>query len=169
MNLLHPLSYFDPQDHTELSVATTYDSLLNIAFRILGRMPAQVCMVCGPITTGGVSRERNIERFNRAIDTLAMCGENVFTQMPFEGPMQCIREGKDPYHGGAELLNSFYLPIFRSGKVVRLCFLPDWQTSNGATWEHERAGELSIERKIFRDDFESITPDINKFFVRTKV
>jgi hypothetical protein len=122
-------------------------------------------MICGPITTGGVSLEKNLERFTRAIDTLAMCGENVFTQMPFEIPMQRIREGKDSYQSGADLLNKFYLPIFRGGHVARLCFLPDWQTSNGAQWEHDRAVELGIERKYFRDDFELITPDIAKFFV----
>jgi hypothetical protein len=165
MSLPHPLSYFDQNDHAELGIAATFEELRDIAFRVLGRMPLGACMICGPITTGGVSLEENLARFNRAIDILAMCGENVFTQMPFEIPMQRIRVGTDSYQSGALLLNTFYLPIFQSGKVTRLCFLPDWQTSNGAKWEHGHAEELAIERKYFRDDFESITPDIAKFFV----
>lgn len=165
MNLPHPLSYFSPQDRTELKIAPTFDALRIIAFRVLERMPKETCMICGPITTGGISLDRNLERFTQAINTLAMCGESVFTQMPFELPVQRLRLGRDPYLSGAELLNQFYLPIFQSGKVARLCFLPDWRTSNGAKWEHDRAEELGIERKYFRDDFESITPDIEKFFV----
>lgn len=165
MNSLHPLSYFDAHDLTELRTAKTFEALRIIAFRVLGRMPRDTCMICGPISTGGISLERNLERFTRAINTLAMCGEHVFTQMPFELPVQRIRMGRDSYTSGAELLNEFYLPIFQSGKVARLCFLPDWRTSNGAKWEHDRAEELGIERKYFRDDFESITPDIAKFFV----
>lgn len=144
-----PLSYFTEKDKSELAAATTFVVLRDIALSVLARMPPGVCMVCGPISTGGLgSPKKNLEKFARAIDVLARRGENVFTQMPFEDPMRRIREENE-----GVLLETFYRPVFASVHVVRLCFLPDWMTSFGARWEHDRALELGLEREYFRDDW----------------
>jgi len=68
----------------------------------------------------------------------------VFDQMPFEVPMQRI---KARYPSGAlnmDLLLDFYLPIFERGFIETLYFLPDWETSFGARWEHEQAQRLNM-------------------------
>jgi len=82
---------------------------------------------------------------------MAFRGENIFTQIPFERPMQRIKGGDGNDEG--ILLEAFYRPVFASGRVVRLCFMPDWRTSRGTQWELARAFELGLGRKYFRDDF----------------
>ncbi len=150
MHQIDPYSYFRPEV-SALEAAPTIQSLLPIALRILERMPHGVSMVCGPISTGGKgSVEENLALFGVAIETLASRGENIFSQMPFERPIQRMKKTN------SGLLNTFYLPIFKSGRVRRLCFLPGWESSEGATWEHERGVELGFEIKEFRPDFHLI-------------
>jgi hypothetical protein len=165
MHFLHPLSFFTPNDHAEIATADTYEALRDIALHVLHAMPARVSMVCGPISTGGLgSLEKNLSRFNHAISLLVSCNVNVFTQMPFEEAIRQIRGSGLPYENGLSLLETFYLPIFSSGRVARLCFLPDWESSLGTTWEHERGKELRLEHTYFRDDFESQGTDISLLF-----
>lgn len=160
MHCAHPLSYFTPHDHAEIAAAVTYESLRDIALCVLHRMPQGVSMVCGPISTGGLgSIEKNLTRFARAIELLAGCNVNVFTQMPFEEAMRRIRGSGLPYKNGLTLLETFYYPIFSSGRVARLCFLPDWKTSLGTKWEHDRAEELNLTRAYFQENFESCALD----------
>lgn len=155
----HPLLYFSDQELLEINQAPSYSALCVYALEVLKRMPPDVCMVCGPITTGGLnSPEANLRRFSGAIDLLHRHNYNVFTQMPFEEPMHRIQSQDPPGTSGLVLLNEFYLPVFSSGKVTRLCFLPGWQTSFGASWEHDRAIDLGLVRKYFRDDFEDSHP-----------
>ncbi len=63
--------------------------------------------------------------------------------MPFEDDMERIYKS-DPKLKGTRLLEEFYLPMFKSGLIKILCFLPGWQNSIGATWEHEQAKKLGI-------------------------
>ncbi len=165
MDFLHPLSYLTPKDHAEIAAAGTYESLRDIAIRVLHAMPTQASMVCGPISTGGLgSIEDNLSRFNHAISLLVSCNVNVFTQMPFEEAIRRIRGTELPYQSGLTLLETFYLPIFRSGRVSRLCFLPDWETSLGTKWEHKQGIELRLELTYFRDNFESQGTNITLLF-----
>ncbi len=156
----HPLSYFSAQELAEIDQAASYSTLCGYALEVLKRMPPGVHMVCGPITTGGAgSPEANLKRFSGAIDILHRYNYNVFTQMPFEGPMHRLQSLDNHSQASAlQLLTEFYLPVFKSGKVTYLCFLPDWQTSFGASWEHNRGTELVLGRKYFRDDFEEGHP-----------
>jgi len=160
MHCAHPLSYFTKDDHSEIAAACTYEALRDIALRILHRMPPGVSMVCGPISTGGLgSIEKNLIRFGRAIELLAGCNVNVFTQIPFEDALKRTRGDGLPYKNGLALLETFYYPIFSSGRVARLCFLPDWQSSFGTQWEHGCAEELNLTRAYFQENFESCALD----------
>jgi len=150
----HPLSYFTRVDRAQLDLCADFPGLLKIALRVLHRMPIGATMVCGPISTGGAgSIEKNLEIFALAIEALASRGENVFSQMPFERTMQRLKTTN------LGLLNDFYLPLFRSGRIRRLCFLDGWESSEGATWEYERAIELGFEIEEFRSDFHLLLPE----------
>ena len=147
--------FFKREDHADIGEARSFEALLPIALRVLERMPPRVLMVCGPISTGGLgSIEKNLERFHVAIRILIMRGENIFSQMPFEHPIQQIRKIPGYEQGHEHLLNSFYLPIFKSGRITRMCFLPDWHSSKGARWEFRQANLLGIDRVFFRSGFE---------------
>jgi len=153
-----PLRHFS-EAHLQLITTTTerFEPLLDIALDILAGMPSGVSMVCGPMTSGGLgSLKENLEHFNRTIHILDARGDPVFTQLPFEAPMQRIKENAPYYRGDMQLLEAFYLPIFKSGFITRLCFIHNWQSSYGTRWEHDRALELGLERKYFKENLESL-------------
>ncbi len=137
-------TYWSKQDIQELAKAQTYTDLLTIAKRVLARMPRPIVQVCGPISTGGAgSMKKNLERFDRAIQVLRAKGINLFNQMPFEEPMQLIRK-REANGYSVKLLEEFYLPIFRDRLIDELFFLPDWQSSTGAKWEHEQGKRFGL-------------------------
>lgn len=156
-----PLRHFS-ETHLQLITTTNerFEPLLEIALDVLSGMSSKhsgVSMVCGPMTSGGFgSLQKNLEHFSRVIHILDARGEPVFTQLPFEAPMQRIKENVEYYRGDMQLLESFYLPIFRSGFITRLCFIPNWQSSYGTRWEHDRALELGLERRYFKENLESL-------------
>lgn len=147
-----PLRYYTQADYDAIEIADTCTVLLPLAMKILGRMKAAKChdiiQVCGPISTGGKgSVAENIAAIDTAICELVERGHSVFNQMPFEGAMERVHkkwqaEGRTTYC--QPILDDFYLPILKSGLVRTLAFLPGWQTSTGAQWEHLQAKELGI-------------------------
>ena len=133
------------RDLEEIRQAETFEELLVVARRIIERVPNPACMVCGPITTGGMGSQRaNVKILTTVIDDLRAEGKNVFNQLIFEAAMMRIKE--TPYYKGAlHLLETFYRPVFRSGRLKKLYFVPAWGSSFGASWEHEEARRLGIE------------------------
>jgi len=70
-------------------------------------------------------------------------GESIFDQTPFEEVIKRLRE--ELYDtDGTKVLEEFYLPLFTSGHIAEVRFLPDWESSTGATWEHALAKKLGI-------------------------
>lgn len=145
--------YFTKRDKTALCKAKTFEELAVIALRVLKRMhrkeqksrhPRNIGMVSGPISTGGLgSPDANIKALEKTIRRLEQQGHCIFSQLPFEDPMWRII--KTPYHqGGSHLLTKFYRPIFKSGFIVVVHFMPNWHTSFGATWEHKETKRLRI-------------------------
>lgn len=145
MRVLLPLEYYDLHDMDEIATAQTYSELLPVGFRVLRRMPDGAAMICGPISSGGTgSMAENIERFKRAIEVVARSSVPVFTQMPFEAAMQRIKDRGGAGSDASSLLTTFYRPLFESGRIKRLYFLPNWEGSFGARWEHEEALHLGM-------------------------
>lgn len=101
--------------------------------------------MCGPISTGGFgSIKANLNSFNDAIINLQSKNLNVFDQMPFEIPMKNLKYKLSGGEYMEDILTNFYLPIFESGRIQELYFLPHWQSSHGSNWEHEQAKRLGI-------------------------
>ena len=145
------LKYYSEANLRDIKMASNYQGLLDVAYDVLEVMRAEnplkpIAMVCGPVSTGGAgSRQANLKIFSRAIDRLAAGGLLIFSQMPFENDMERIFKS-DPRLQGLRLLEEFYLPIFRSRDIKLMCFLPGWESSTGARWEHDQAEILKIPR-----------------------
>lgn len=136
--------YWEEEDVEQLAHARTFDELRQIATRVLRRMPRPIGQVCRPISTGTASTiEENLERMHAAIEKLKATGATVFNQVPFEMPMQRIKS-RYPNLGNTKLLSEFYLPLFKARLIDTLYFLPGWESSQGATWEHEQALRLGL-------------------------
>jgi hypothetical protein len=149
MNLNHHTrKYWNDEDLLALEQADTMPQMLQIALGVLKRMPQPVAQVCGPISTGGRgSILENLVAFNETIVFLQAEGESVFDQMPFEAPMQRVKTTLPKGQYALTLLDDFYLPIFETGLIKKMYFMPDWESSHGAKWEHEQAKRLGIEIK----------------------
>lgn len=138
------LKYWKEKDFADLGKAESIRDLYVIADRIIDRMPKPIIQVCGPLSTGGKSIEENLHFFNESIKKLQSDNLCVFDQMPFEPLMHrmILQFSKDKYM--EDILIDFYLPIFESKKIGKLCFLSGWQLSHGASWEHEQAERLGL-------------------------
>lgn len=144
--------YIGEEDRLAMQSVKTYAELGQIALKVLRKMreairPLPVGQVCGPITTGGLgSIEANLKNFGQWVRKLQSDGLAIFDQIPFEEHMFRIWEANDR-NDDSTLLEDFYQPIFKSGLITTLYFIPGWAGSNGATWEHRQAVQLGMEIK----------------------
>ena len=148
------IHFWKPEDYQELEKAESFSDFLPIALRVIDRMSQPVVMISGPISTGGRgSIEENQHLLSAAVDLAYAKGTSVFDQNPFQ--LQMLEILKKCTHDGYcfDLLNDFYKPIFESTKVARMYFLPDWQTSTGAKWEHEQCERLGIEALLYPQEW----------------
>lgn len=138
--------YWTKEDWQDLGKVSNFADMRVIAKRILDRIPKPVAGVCGPIAeTGGLhSVEANLKVFNNAIIQLQKNGLRIFDQMPFENKMQEFKTKMNREDFLKELNNDFYMPIFESKAVSTFYFIPGWESSSGAKFEHEKAKELGI-------------------------
>ncbi|OHA15585.1 MAG: hypothetical protein A3H57_03285 [Candidatus Taylorbacteria bacterium RIFCSPLOWO2_02_FULL_43_11] len=146
--------YWTKDIYDELEKVNDFEHLFPIGLKVIKKMPQPISMVSGPISTGGKgSIEKNLKVFERAIDLLSEKGHNVFHQLPFQGVM--IRLGTSWKGQGycMPLLTEFYQPVFESGYIKTVHFIPGWEKSFGAKWEHEQCGRLGIERIYLPEDF----------------
>jgi hypothetical protein len=139
--------YWTKEDWENLEKVDSVQDLYIIAQSIISRMPKPFIQVCDPVAlNGGLgSIEANLNAFNETIKKLQKQGLNIFDQMPFEDSMQKLKvklavEGK--YFNN--ILTDFYYPIFESGLIEAFYFMPNWETSRGAKFEHKKAKELGI-------------------------
>ena len=146
--------FWTEQDKDDLSRAKNFNELFQIAILVLQRLKItvepkkvscsarkrKVIMVCGPITSGGLGSVRdNLKVFGKYIRRMSSRGYAVFSQLRFEGAMwrirtemKCSEEDRNKM-----LLEIFYGQLFRSGYIDEFFFIPGWETSFGASWEHE--------------------------------
>src|SRR3989338_7045509 len=137
--------YWEEKDWKDLEKVESVKDLYNIAKRIIDRMPKPFVQVCGPITTGGAgSIEKNLDLFNNTITQLQNNGLVVFDQMPFEIPMQILKNKFSKEKILKEMLNDFYIPIIESKMASTYYFIPNWESSSGSKWEHKKAKEFGI-------------------------
>jgi hypothetical protein len=151
------LTQYYTKEHLQMiSECKDYEDMVSVALEILRDIPKPLAQVCGPVSTGGKgSIEKNLQRLENAMLKLVAQGINVFNQASFEEPMQKIRQekGTNMDESNLELLEQFYKPLFESGLINTLYFLPDWQSSFGATWERKQAERLGITIIDLPDDF----------------
>ncbi len=141
--------YWTEEDFQELEVATTFSGLRQVAQRVILKMPRPIVQVCGPISTGGLGNvPDNLQIFQSYIERLQKRGIHVFNQMPFEGPMGRIKLAQTDRSGEKGILYDFYLPLFQSGLISKLYFMPNWYDSIGASWELAQAVRLQIPWEI---------------------
>lgn len=107
-------------------------------------------MLSGPMTTGGKgSIEENLKAYRKAIVFLESKGLVVFNQLNAEAAFRrhwVAWKAANPEKDYCwPILDEFYEPVFRSGKVKAIHFMPDWQSSKGAVRERELAEKIPLE------------------------
>jgi len=133
-----------PEELAQIELMSSYKEAVALALRKLQTAPQPVAQVCGPITTGGrCSIKGNLRLMRQGILWLASQGKPVFDQTVFGPLFQKVRMAKGGEYDKA-VLDEFYLILFESKLVGELHFLPGWQTSFGANWEHQQALRLGL-------------------------
>ncbi len=118
----------------------TYEDLVRHAKQQISDMDKGAEIVCGPITTGGFGHPGyNTLLFNHAIELLLVEGRPIFNQIPYEFQLARLESEWKGVNGNGychPILTEFYQPLFESNLFTRAWFLPGWERSTGATWEH---------------------------------
>ncbi len=141
-------SLWTHSDFKKLELASQFGDLVPIALDILERFEEPVVIVSGPISTGGFgTRDKNLAAFTAAIKHLQLQGRSVFDQTPFEVPlfrmaMEWVSLNRTGYC--MPILNDFYGPVFRSGRIHTVAFMRGWESSFGAQWERRVAGDIPL-------------------------
>lgn len=143
------------QDHhfAKLNGLNDFAEMFALALNILDTIPSPITQICGPITTGALTLEENVLVFKQTITALAQQGHTVFNQMPFQNAMERICKKLEVQGYPMEILDEFYLPLFESGKIRILYFIPGWEQSTGARWEHEQGKRLGLTIKYLPTDW----------------
>jgi hypothetical protein len=149
MNVI-PSHYKDDHRITseDLFDAQSFENLAHIALAELQSLGDNVSIVCGPITTGGRgSIKENVRVFGACISKLSETGV-LFNQVPYEGSIARLREvwEKEGNTGYCmPILETFYAALFASGHITKAYFIPGWESSFGARWEHDKMKEHGVE------------------------
>lgn len=113
-----------------------FSDLVNDAIKDIQLLKKPVIQVCGPISTGGFGAiKNNLDMMQTVISYLRDKGFSVFDQTVYEKPFSKIVDNSNGYD--LRVLEHFYKPLFEKNYIDELIFLPDWQSSFGASWEHE--------------------------------
>lgn len=136
--------YWTQHHHEQMTKAKNVAELLVVANSVIDSIPRPLVYVSGPISTGGKgSVAENLKVFRKTIAGLEKNGLNVFNYLPLHRKIAEFSAGHDGYF--TPVLDELFLPIFESKKIDKILFIPGWETSKGAKWEHETAVNLKID------------------------
>jgi nucleoside triphosphatase len=159
---IHAVYPFDPTYWTnhlkeQATQASSFKELGKTALAVLNVMPHPIGQVCGPLSNGGKSSMANIkintDRFHSTVKALIDSGYNIFDQIPFQEYCLKIAGPTWTAEHNQQLLDDFYIPIFESGLVSTFYFMPNWQSSAGATWEHDTLTKLGANIVYLEPDY----------------
>ena len=134
---------YTDDDLLAIKNAQTFEELCPIAFGVIKRLGPPVGFVCGPISAAGGTKsvEKNMQIFQSHIEFLENRGLKIFNQLPFEQTVwRLTASGKNE----GNILENFYLPLFKSGVFHIFYFIPGWESSFGASWEFRKAQKLEL-------------------------
>lgn len=148
----HP--YWQQDEIEAINKSEQLEEAVQISLKIMRRIPDPVSMVSGPLTTGGLgSFEKNLWLFDLVITKLSADGHYIFSQLPTENLMNKVwRKWLEPRYC-MPILEDYYQPIFESGLVRKVHFIPGWQKSFGARWEREECHRVGIETVFLPEQF----------------
>ncbi len=131
------------REDTESKYKKELTELVEEALLEISRLKSPVIQFCGPISTGGLgSVTENLDCLHSMIQAAKRRGISVFNQVSYEKRLDDIL--RDHHEYDYPLLDFFYNPILKSGKISGLVFLPLWETSIGSQWEHNAGESLQI-------------------------
>ncbi|MDB5225476.1 MAG: hypothetical protein JWL87_428 [Candidatus Adlerbacteria bacterium] len=151
--------YYIPMHHetdlewlrAECANAESFEELAAVAVAEMEKFE-DAEIVCGPLTTGGLgSMEKNMAAFLAVIDMLKKEGRPIYSQGPYEERIAYLRDRWREHHPSraqlycTPILEVLYARIFDAGRIRRAWFIPGWESSLGATWEHDRLKGAGVE------------------------
>jgi hypothetical protein len=136
-------------DHVDYASIERLRELAQNAIVRLTALPQPVVRICGPLTSGGKGYDENFARFAAATRILTEKGYTVFDYFDHDDE-EVIKALNLPW---PVVMEHYHRPILETGLITTAFFLPEWQSSHGATWEHEMAEALNLEIREFPEEW----------------
>lgn len=149
------------KERRDLAKARSFKEMARVAAAVMKRMPKNIHVVSGPISTGGVGTNvGNIKVFQGIVEILnEEKGLNVLSWIPFELKVRELLAEWHKINGKGSycmpILDDFYYAVFTSGKICKVHFIHGWESSFGSSWEHKLCEKLGIE-------MEHLSPEISQ-------
>lgn len=127
----------------KLKEVTSYNDLLQVALGYITEQGFDT-IVLGPIFAHGPDHTaNNLDKLETTISDLESRGIRVLSQIPFLD-INLAQETQMHHFETEQKFHEFYFPLFRSGLLKTAYFMPDWEASRGASWEHECCQENNL-------------------------
>jgi hypothetical protein len=149
----------------KIANAESFITLLCVAMKSIKKEKkhhpkALVVELCAPISSGGKGNVKdNIAEMRKAVKALQKLPFILFNQLLYEekiGQLKKVIEDKRKCPYVFEILLEFYEPLFESGVIDILVFMPNWHSSTGANWEYVKAKKLGIKTLQLKDNWEEL-------------
>lgn len=146
--------YVTPKDIEDIKNASTFEQLLEVALRILGRMPNGSIGVCDPISTKSIppkEKEANHipEPYVRVCRKLMAEGYPIFDESIYYKKIEELKSKFFIANPGKEvcddIVKKFFKPLLLTGKIKTLLILPNWELMYFLYWEESFATSNNIE------------------------
>jgi hypothetical protein len=128
----------------KLKNVSNYSELLGVALWWIAENNFD-SFVCGTIFSDGTDKiAENIRKLENQINQLEKQGNRVFNQIHFLD-INLAQETKIDHFETRIKFDEFYQPLFTSGCIKKVFMMPDWERSQGCSWEHEFAKNSNVE------------------------
>ena len=144
--------YFDQSVLDVIKRATSFGELLDIALQVIEKMNGRIVGICSPISTKRNERD-NFSVFNETNIAFEKAGVLVFNEIPFQEKIVELKNKWFAEHPEKmycdPLITDFYKPILKTGKIVKLFTLPEYEHPYVPYWEDLEAHLLHIPTVLF--------------------
>ena len=117
-----------------MPVETVLNDLALGAIGRLKQLPQPVVRVSGPLTSGPRDYDSNLARFRFVEEKLKSEGFTVFDYFDGNNDEAVIKSLDVPWD---MVMEHYHRPILETGLIGACYFIPEWELSSGASWEHD--------------------------------
>ena len=138
--------YWTEEFRKEMRNSKSFETVADVAIKVVKTMPRPVYGISAPYTTGGFGLENNTKIIEACILELSSYELNIFNFLPLEAGISPLKAEWEKNNIGycSPILNITYKKIFKYGNFKAVWRTSNWYTSEGCDKEDKIFRSLNI-------------------------